>query len=42
MVNFLYYISVMLLPSNDVWQAKHVGGSDEEMFLSIWTLIWAN
>jgi hypothetical protein len=40
MVNFPYYISVLLLASRNTWQAKDVGGSDEEMFLEIWALIW--
>jgi hypothetical protein len=40
MVNFQSYISVMLLAKNDVWQAKDHGGSDEEMFLNVWALVW--
>jgi len=37
-VNFPSYISVMLLVTNNVWQAKDLGGSNGEMFLDIWAL----
>jgi len=29
-------MSVMLLVTNDIWQAKDLGDSNEEMFLDIW------
>lgn len=40
MVNFPSYISVMPLVTNDIWQAKDLGGKNEEMFLDIWALVW--
>jgi hypothetical protein len=40
MVNFLSYISVMLLVTNNIWQAQDLGGSNEELFLDIWASEW--
>jgi len=40
MVNFPSYVSVMLLVTYGIWQAKDLGGSNEEILLDIWALEW--